>query len=77
MTRIVKCKSCDAERPETSMLLIQCNLHHTPDRDCLCPFYVCRPAMAGRPPEGNGHRPDCLAKSVMGADIHRIVLVPR
>lgn len=68
----VTCASCGAERVEKHMLRIECNLpeHQGGSRDCLAPFYVCRPALSGR--TSRNHRPDCLSRTVMGADIHRI-----
>lgn len=66
------CRSCDSKRDESAMLLITCNLHEQGHRDCLAPMFICRPTLSGKPPQGKGHRPDCLSRSVMGADVHRI-----
>lgn len=74
----VICKSCDTPRVPHHMLRIECLIpeHQGGHRDCLDrngDFYICRPALSGK--TARGHRPDCLSRTVMGADVHRIVAV--
>jgi hypothetical protein len=70
----VPCRACGEQRVPHHMLRIECNIHEEGNRDCLAPFYVCRPALSGK--AGRGHRPDCLKNGgVVGFDIHRIAQV--
>lgn len=61
------CRSCGSRRSARRMLRVSCLIHEDGDRDCIGAFYVCRPSV-------NGNRPNCIRRSVLGADIHRLEL---